>query len=140
MQARSNHGGFGGYEAGYDNGSEDVEIPLDGYAPASARHVSGYAPAHPLAPSGYAPAAAPASGHERVVPVAAPPARSRLDDPEWLVHVDGGPVVGPVSASQIARGIRAGRVPADASLQRAGDVFWSSVLDELDVIAALKSI
>jgi hypothetical protein len=49
-------------------------------------------------------------------------------------------VVGPVTASQIARGIRAGRVPAEASVQRSGDVFWSGVLDEADIIAALKSL
>jgi len=74
--------------------------------------------------------------------VQAPPAPrpSPLDVAQWLVYVVGGEVVGPVSAHQIARGIRAGRVPSDASLQAVGEVFWTGVLDEPAVIAALKSI
>ena len=70
----------------------------------------------------------------------APPEPSPLDVAQWLVHVEGGDVVGPVSAHQIARGIRAGQVPSDASIQAAGEVFWTGVLDEPVVIAALKSI
>lgn len=62
-----------------------------------------------------------------------------LDEMAWSVWVEGGEPVGPVSARQIARGIRSGRVPSDASVQRAGDVWWSAVLDEPFVIAALKS-
>jgi hypothetical protein len=63
-----------------------------------------------------------------------------LEQSIWLVWVEGGQaVVGPVSASQVARGIKSGRVPADASIQRAGEVFWTGVLDEPAVIAALKS-
>lgn len=65
--------------------------------------------------------------------------QAALDDQAWLVFVEGGDLVGPVSARQIARGIRAGKVPADASVQRAGDVWWSGVLDEPSVIAALKA-
>ena len=61
-----------------------------------------------------------------------------LDEPSWLVWVEGGDLVGPVSARQIASGIRAGRVPTDASVQREGDVWWSGILDEPVVIAALK--
>ncbi len=63
----------------------------------------------------------------------------RLDEQSWLVCVEGGDLVGPVSARQIARGIRAGKVPPDASVQRTGDVWWSGVLDEPFVIEALKS-
>ena len=55
-----------------------------------------------------------------------------------MVWFDGGDAVGPVSADQIARGIRAGKVPTDASIQRVGDLFAFDVLDEPDVIAALK--
>jgi hypothetical protein len=58
----------------------------------------------------------------------------------WVWVEGTGDPVGPVSADQIARGIRAGRVPTDASVQRDGDVFWSGVLDEPVVIAALKSL
>ena len=56
----------------------------------------------------------------------------------FMVWFDGGDAVGPVSADQIARGIRAGKVPTDASIQRVGDLFAFDVLDEPDVIAALK--
>lgn len=66
---------------------------------------------------------------------------SHLEQAIWLVYVDGGEnVIGPVSARQLARGIRAGRVPADASVQRSGEVFWSGILDEADIIAALKTL
>ncbi len=66
---------------------------------------------------------------------------AHLEQPIWLVYVEGGEnVVGPVSARQLARGIRAGRVPADASVQREGEVFWSGILDEADIIAALKTL
>ena len=59
----------------------------------------------------------------------------------WYVWCEGAEsVVGPVTAEQLARGIRAGRVPADASIQRAGDVWWSGILDEPEVIEALKSL
>jgi hypothetical protein len=70
---------------------------------------------------------------------ALPPASS-LTERSWLVWVEGGDPVGPVSADQIARGIRAGKVPPDARVQREGDVFWSDALDESDIIAALKSV
>jgi hypothetical protein len=66
---------------------------------------------------------------------------AHLEQAIWLVYVEGGEnVVGPVSARQLARGIRAGRVPADASVQRSGEVFWSGILDEADIIAALKTL
>ena len=65
---------------------------------------------------------------------------AQLEHAMWLVWVEGGEaVVGPVSARQIAKGIRAGRLPPDASVQRAGEVFWTGVLDEPAVIAALKA-
>jgi hypothetical protein len=72
-----------------------------------------------------------------------PPASSSTIAPgllvrQFMVWFDGGEPVGPVSADQIARGIRAGRVPTDANLQRIGDLFAFDVLDEPDVIAALK--
>ena len=69
-----------------------------------------------------------------------PSVLANLASSEYLVWIDGGDPVGPVSANQIARGIRAGKVPADASLQRVGDLFASSVLDEPDVILALKQL
>jgi hypothetical protein len=65
---------------------------------------------------------------------------SGLKVAQFLVWIEGGDPVGPVSADQIARGIRAGKVPADASVQRVGDLFASDVLDEADVIAALKHL
>ena len=43
-----------------------------------------------------------------------------------------------LSADQIARGMRARKVPSDASVQRVGELFSTDVLDEPDVIAALK--
>ena len=58
----------------------------------------------------------------------------------YMVWVEGSDPVGPVSADQIARGIRAGRVPTHASLQREGDLFAFDVLDEPEVIAALKQL
>ena len=70
----------------------------------------------------------------------APPEPSLLDTVQWLVHIEGREVVGPVSAHQIARGIRDGHVPSDASIQASGEVFWTGLLDEPMVIAALKSI
>jgi hypothetical protein len=57
---------------------------------------------------------------------------------QYFVWVDGTEPIGPVSADQIARGIRAGKVPAHASIQRNGDLFATDVLDEPDIIAALK--
>jgi hypothetical protein len=70
----------------------------------------------------------------------APAEPSPLDGLHWLVYVEGGPVVGPVSANQVARGIREGRVPTEASIQAVGEVFWTGLLDEPAIIAALKSI
>jgi len=58
----------------------------------------------------------------------------------YLVWVEGSDPVGPVSADQIARGLRAGKVPSHASLQREGDLFAFDVLDEPEVIAALKQL
>ncbi len=68
------------------------------------------------------------------------PEPSPYDIARWLVYVEGGEVVGPVSANQVARGIKAGRVPSDASIQAVGEVFWTGLLDEPVVIAALKSL
>ena len=70
-----------------------------------------------------------------------PPARPPgLLTPQFLVWVEGGEPVGPVSANQIARGIRAGKVPVDASIQRVGDLFATDLLDEPAIIAALKEL
>jgi len=68
-----------------------------------------------------------------------PPPES-LRTPCFLVWVEGSDPVGPVSALQIARGMRAGKVPADASIQRIDDFFSRDLLDEPDVIAALKAL
>ena len=69
-----------------------------------------------------------------------PSVLANLVVPQYLVWVDGSDPVGPVSADQIARGIRSGKVPADANLQRVDDFFASSVLEEPDVITALKQL
>jgi hypothetical protein len=58
----------------------------------------------------------------------------------WYVWIEGGDVVGPVSLNQLARGLKAGKVPSDASIQRHGDVWWSGVLDAPEVIQALKEL
>lgn len=68
------------------------------------------------------------------------PEPSPFDQAQWLVYVEGGEVVGPVSANQVARGIKAGRIPSDASIQAVGEVFWTGLFDEPVVIAALKSL
>lgn len=66
---------------------------------------------------------------------------ARLAAKTWMVWFEGATeVFGPVSAGQIATGLRAGDVPADASVQRQGDVFWSGILDEPAVVAALKAV
>jgi hypothetical protein len=139
MQVRSQYAGYaGGYMTAE---AEGEDVALDDLTPTPVRYTSTYddAPAssyaseraYRVAESGYAPA------HS----TAAVALDARLEEPAWLVHVEGSSVVvGPVSASQIARGIRAGRVPTEASVQRAGEVFWSGVLDEADIIAALKSL
>ena len=57
---------------------------------------------------------------------------------EFMIWTSGSDMLGPVSADQIARGLRAGKVPSDASIQRVGDLFATDVLDEPLVIAALK--
>jgi hypothetical protein len=67
-----------------------------------------------------------------------PPPSLSLTVPRFLVWVDGGDAVGPVSAMQLARGLRAGKVPSDANVQRVDDVFATDLIDEPDVIAALK--
>ena len=64
----------------------------------------------------------------------------RLDMKGFFIHVDGGLPVGPVSADQVARGIRAGKVPPEASIQWQGEVFWKGVYEEPAVIAALKAL
>src|SRR5436190_16096873 len=67
----------------------------------------------------------------------APPARL---EKKWMVYVQGGEVVGPVSADQVARGIKAGVIPIEASVQAAGEVFWDGVFDNPAIMAALKSL
>jgi hypothetical protein len=58
----------------------------------------------------------------------------------WHVWVEGGEPVGPVSADQIARGIRAGKIPSDASVRHEDDPFWSDFYDVPDIVAALKGV
>jgi hypothetical protein len=69
-----------------------------------------------------------------------PSVRENLSLAQYLVWTGDSDPVGPVSADQVARGIRAGKVPSDASIQRVGDLFASDVLDEPDVILALKQL
>src|SRR5262245_60674957 len=64
----------------------------------------------------------------------------RLKQRVWLVWVDDADPVGPVSADQIARGIRAGKVPSDARVKRETDIFWSDAVDEADIVAALSAV
>ncbi|MBS2015325.1 MAG: hypothetical protein JST00_20730 [Deltaproteobacteria bacterium] len=64
----------------------------------------------------------------------------RLVEPVFMVWVEGSDPVGPVSADQIARGMRAGKVPSDAQIKRTADVFWGDLLDEELVVAALKAV
>jgi len=68
------------------------------------------------------------------------PVAPRLVAPVWHVWIEGGEPVGPVSADQIARGMRAGKVPSDASVRHESETFWTDLLDIPDVIAALKSV
>jgi hypothetical protein len=84
--------------------------------------------------------AQPVARPSRLYQASPPPKRSPHDVVKWLVYAEGGDVVGPVSASQVARGIRAGRVPTDASIQAAGEVFWTGVLEEPAIIAALEAV
>ena len=70
----------------------------------------------------------------------AEPIDARFAAPIWQVWIEGGEPVGPVSADQIARGIRAGKVPTDASIRHEHDTFWSDLLDIPDIIAALKAV
>lgn len=68
------------------------------------------------------------------------PVDSRLAEIVWHVWAEGGEPVGPVSADQIARGIRAGKVPAEASIRHEGEIFWSDLLDNAVIVAALKAV
>jgi hypothetical protein len=120
------------------------------YAPAPASYVpaSGhYAPA----PASHAPASGhyetnyrhPRQAPTSMVPASVPPASTqdpRLFMKGFFVHVEGTEPVGPVSANQVARGIKAGKIPAEASIQWQGDLWWKGVYDEPAVIAALKAL
>jgi hypothetical protein len=64
----------------------------------------------------------------------------RLAERVWHVWIEGGEPIGPVSADQIARGIRAGRVPSEASVRHESDIFWSDVLDHRDILDAIKAV
>ena len=77
---------------------------------------------------------------EETEPPPPPSVVERLSTAEYLVWLDGGDPVGPVSADQIARGIRAGKVPADANVQRVGDLCSAAALDEPEIILALKQL
>ena len=59
---------------------------------------------------------------------------------EWYVCVDDAEPVGPVSADQIARGIRAGKIPQDAQVVRIGSTEWEDVFTSGAVVAALKAL
>ena len=59
---------------------------------------------------------------------------------EWYVSVGEGDCVGPVSADQIARAIRAGSVPSHARVVRGGDAQWEEVLSHDAVLAALDAL
>lgn len=59
---------------------------------------------------------------------------------EWYVRVGEDQPVGPVSADQIARGVRAGKIPEDAEVARVGAAYWEEVFESPAVIAALKAL
>jgi len=121
--------------------------------PASASYVPASAP-YAQAPSSYDPAREPygpasgtyrvsSSGPSSVVPASVPPTSTqdpRLFMKGFVVHVEGTEPVGPVSADQVARAIKAGKIPAHASIQWQGDLWWKGVYDEPAVIAALKTL
>lgn len=65
---------------------------------------------------------------------------AKLAAPVWHVWIEGSAPVGPVSADQIARGIRAGRVPSDASVRHESEIFWSDLYDQRDIVDALKGV
>ena len=68
------------------------------------------------------------------------PVEPRLFEKVWLVCLPGEEPIGPVSADQLARGVRAGKVPSDARVKHVGDTFWSDLLDLPDFILALKAV
>lgn len=80
--------------------------------------------------------------HAQQAPQSVPTVRTPgpLEMADWMVHVEGAQVYGPVSAQQIAHALRAGRLPTEASIQRNGEVFWVGLLDEPMIIAALKTL
>ena len=93
----------------------------------------------------FGPGLAPGSIRGSIPPPSQPPVSwtppARLEK-KWLVYVAGGEVVGPVSADQIARGIKAGMIPMNdsTSVQQVGEVFWDGILDQPAIINALKSL
>jgi len=68
------------------------------------------------------------------------PTEDALTLREWYVRVDDGDAVGPVSADQIARGIKLGRVPTDAMMARFDRSDWANVLDSVAVLTALRAL
>ena len=68
------------------------------------------------------------------------PAEIEIVCTPWYVWVEDGMPVGPVSATQIARGIVEGCVPRDAYVAQCGDEGWRDVLDIPEITAVLKSI
>jgi hypothetical protein len=118
------------------------------YAPASRTYPKSLVPAsasHVVpATDPYAPASASyVRASSSVVPASIPPASTqdpRLFMKGFFIHVAGSDPVGPVSANQVARGIKAGKIPAEASIQWQGDLWWKGVYDEPAIIAALKTI
>lgn len=112
------------------------------YVPASSSHVVPATDPYAPASASYVRAAS-AAASTSVVPGSIPPASTQ--DPRffikgWFVHVAGTDPVGPVSANQVARGIKAGKIPAEASIQWQGDLWWKGVYDEPAIIAALKAL
>lgn len=121
--------------ASYNPASAPYEPPSRSYVPASASYVPASAP-YVRKTGSYAP---PPS----FVPASMVPASTqdpRLFMKGFFIHVEGTDPVGPVSANQVARGIKAGKIPAEASIQWQGDLWWKGVYDEPAVIAALKAL
>src|SRR5271166_5220617 len=56
---------------------------------------------------------------------------------EWFVCVPGGETVGPVSTSLLLRGIRSGKVPADAFVCRRGEKTWRPIPESPELAAAV---
>ncbi len=59
---------------------------------------------------------------------------------QWYVYRDGGQTVGPVSTTQLAAGIRAGKVPLDSYVCGVGANQWEPIDQVVDFIGAVRTV